>query len=215
MNGRWVDYPSPDTLDPAIPDCYALVVAGLVVANPRGVRALVLLALLAGCSTTSAEAEATIAVTQQVQSVALDGGRGLPLASLRAVLATHRGDQLEANRLVTDRSALEAALARLGYLEARVEPATVTFSSSGGAYITFSIIPGRVYRLGAVTVKGASPKDAVVTLTTGDDALAERIERARQTLADNLERHGKPANVSVALRPDQTTATVDVELTSR
>lgn len=179
-------------------------------------RALVLVALLAaGCSTSQAEAEATISVTQQIQSVALDGGRGLPLASLRAVLATHRGDQLDANRLVTDRSALEAQLAQLGYLEARVEPATVTFSSSGGAYITFSIVPGRIYRFGAVTVKGASPKDAVVTLTTGDDALAERIERARQTLADNLERHGKPANVSVALRPDRSAATVDVELTSR
>ncbi len=156
-----------------------------------------------------------MAVTQEVQSVALDGGRGLPLAALRAVLATHRGDQLDANRLVTDRSALEAALAQLGYLEARVEPATVTFSSSGGAYITFSITPGRVYRFGAVSVKGASPKDAVVTLITGDDALAERIARARQTLADNLERRGKPATVTVALRPDRTTATVDVELTSR
>ncbi len=183
-------------------------------------RALVLLALLvgpqvAGCATSSAEAEATVSTTQQVQSVSLDGGRGLPLASLRAVLATHRGDQLDANRLVTDRSALEAQLAQLGYFEARVEPATVTFSSSGGAYITFSIVAGRVYRFGAVTVKGASPKDAVVTLATGDDALAERIERARQTLADNLERHGKPANVSVALRPDRASATVDVELTSR
>jgi outer membrane protein assembly factor BamA len=179
------------------------------------VRALILLALFAGCSTSPAEAEATVAVTQEVQSVSLDGGRGLPLAALRAVLATHRGDQLDANRLVMDRSALEAELARLGYLEARVEPATVTFSSSGGAYITFTIVAGRVYRFGAVTVKGASPKDAVVTLTTGEDALAERIERARQTLADNLERHGKPANVSVALRPDRSTATVDVELTSR
>ena len=171
----------------------------------------------AGCSTSQAEAEATVAVavTQQIESVALDGGRGLPLAALRAVLATHRGEQLDANRLVTDRSALEAALAQRGYLEARVEPATVTFSSSGGAYITFSIAAGRVYRFGAVTVKGASPKDAVVTLTTGDDALAERIERARQTLADNLERHGKPANVSVALRPDRSAGTVDVELTSR
>lgn len=176
---------------------------------------LLLLALTAGCSTTPAEAEATVVRTQEVQSVALDGGRGLPLASLRAVLATHRGDQLDANRLAIDRSALEAELARLGYLEARVEPATVTFAPSGGAYITFEIVPGRVYRFGAVTVKGASPKDAVVTLATGDDARAERIERARQTLADNLQRHGKPANVSVALRTDRATATVDVELTSR
>jgi outer membrane protein assembly factor BamA len=181
------------------------------------VRALLLLALVAGCTSSPAEADGQgpRVATQQIQSVALDGGRGLPLAALRAVLATHRGDQLDANRLVKDRSALEAELAQRGYLEARVEPATVTFSSSGGAYITFEIAAGRVYRLGAVTVKGASPKDAVVTLTTGDDALAERIERARQTLADNLERHGKPANVTVALRPDRASATVDVELTSR
>lgn len=178
-------------------------------------RAVLLLALIAGCSTPAAEAESKVMRTQEVQSVALDGGRGLPLASLRAVLATHRGDQLDANRLVTDRSALEAELARLGYLEARVEPAVVTFSPSGGAYITFEIVTGRIYRFGAVTVRGATPKDAVVTLAPGDDALAERIERARQTLADNLERHGKPATVSVALRPDRATATVDIELTSR
>lgn len=153
---------------------------------------------------------------QQVQSVALDGGRGLPLAALRDVLATHRGDRLDANRLVQDRSALEAELASRGYLAARVEPAVVTFAPSGGAYITFQISSGRVFKLGAVTVRGASTKEAaVVTLSTGDDALATRIERARQTLADNLGRRGKPANVTVALHPDEAAATVDVELVSR
>ncbi|MBL0214407.1 MAG: hypothetical protein IPQ07_11020 [Myxococcales bacterium] len=163
-----------------------------------------------------AEAQPSITHTQQVQSVSLDGGRGLPLAALRDVLATHRGDQLDANRLVQDRSALEAELVARGYLSARVEPATVTFAASGGAYITFQITSGRMFKLGEVTVRGASANAAaVVTLTTGDDALANRIERARQTLADNLGRRGKPANVTVSLHEDEAAATVDVELISR
>ena len=163
-----------------------------------------------------AEAEPMISHTQEVQSVSLDGGRGLPLAALRDVLSTHRGDQLDANQLVQDRAALEGELEARGYLAARVEPAVVTFAASGGAYITFSITAGPIYKLRTVTVKGASVKDqSVVTLTAGDDAIASRIERARQTLADNLGRRGKPANVTVALRTDAAAAAVDVDLVSK
>ncbi len=163
-----------------------------------------------------AEAQPMVSQTQEVQSVSLDGGRGLPLASLRDVLATHRGDQLDANRLVQDRAALEGELESLGYLAARVEPAVVTFAPSGGAYITFSITAGPIYKLRSVSVKGASLKDtSVVTLGAGDDAIASRIERARQMLADNLGRRGKPANVTVTLRPDPASAAVDVDLVSK
>lgn len=158
----------------------------------------------------------SISHTGQVQSVSLDGGRGLPLAALRDVLATHRGDQLDANRLVQDRSALEAELSARGYLAARVEPAIVTFAPAGGAYITFQISAGQVFKLRDVSVRGASPKEAsVVTLTSGDDALANRIERARQTLADNLGHRGKAASVTVALHTDEAASAVDVELISR
>ncbi len=153
--------------------------------------------------------------TKQVQSVSIDGGRGLPLAALRDVLATHRGDQLDANRLVGDRSALEAELAARGYLASRVEPAVVTFAPGGGAYITFQVAAGPVFKLRDVSVRGASPKEAsVVTLISGDDAVGSRIERARQTLADNLGRRGKAASVTVVLHTDEAAAAVDVELIS-
>lgn len=157
-----------------------------------------------------------VSQTQEVQSVSLDGGRGLPLAALRDVLATHPGDQLDANRLVQDRAALQGELEARGYLAARVEPADVTFAASGGAYITFSITAGPIYKLRSVSVKGASLKDtSVVTLIAGDEAIASRIERARQTLADNLGRRGKPANVTVSLRTDSKAAAVDVDLVSK
>lgn len=158
-----------------------------------------------------AEAAAATARTQEIQSVALDGGRGLPLAALRDVLATHRGDQLDANRLVQDRAALEGELATRGYLAARVEPAVVTFSPTGGAYITFQISAGPMFRLRSIKSAGAS----IVTLTSGDDAVASRIERARQALSDDLARRGKSATVTVALHPDAATAAVDVELVSK
>jgi outer membrane protein assembly factor BamA len=163
-----------------------------------------------------AQAEPMLSHTQEVQSVSLDGGRGLPLAALRDVLSTHRGDQLDASQLVLDRAALEGELESRGYLAARVEPALVTFAPSGGAYITFRITPGPVYKLRSITVKGASPKDtSVVTLIAGDDAVASRIERARQVLADTLGRRGKPASVTIALHPDAAQAAVDVELVSK
>jgi outer membrane protein assembly factor BamA len=164
--------------------------------------------------TSVADADPVVSQNQEVRSVSIDGRR-LPLASLRAVLSTHPGDQLDANRLVLDRSALEAELQGLGYLAARVEPAVVNFSSSGAAFVTFQITQGPVFRLRSVTVTGATARDSVVTLTAGDDAIASRIERARQTLADNLARHGKPASVTVALRTDVAAAAVDVELIGR
>ncbi|CAN5684104.1 hypothetical protein BH11MYX3_BH11MYX3_43310 [soil metagenome] len=163
-----------------------------------------------------AHAQPSITHTQQVQSVSLDGGRGIPLAALRDVLAIHRGDQLDANRLVQDRSALEAELAARGYLSARVEPAVVTFAPGGGAYVTFQISAGPVFKLRDVSVRGASSKEAsVVTLISGDDAVGSRIERARQTLANNLAARGKAATVTVALHTDEAAAAVDVELISR
>jgi outer membrane protein assembly factor BamA len=181
----------------------------------RSILVLMLAAAAAGCASQAA-AESAVTRTQEVQSVALDGERALPLAALRDVLATHRGDQLDADRLVRERSALESELEGRGYLAARVEPAVVTFAPSGGAYITFQINAGPVFKLRSVTVGGMrAAKDAsVVTISTGDDALASRIESARQTLADNLGRRGKAANVTVALHTDMAAAAVDVELLS-
>ena len=196
----------------------SLLVPALVAAAAAGAWATV--RHLPGSVSSSAEAPAAaepspaqISAQREVQSIALDGGRGLPLASLRDCLATHQGDQLDAGRLAQDRAALEHELESRGYLAARVEPAIVTFSPSGGAYVTFPITAGPVFKLRSVTVKGAPIKDAsVVTLIAGDEAVASRIERARVTLADALGRRGKPATITVALTTDAAAAAVDVEL---
>lgn len=170
--------------------------------------------------TSSADAQPQVAHNQEVQSVSIDG-RGLPLSALRDVLGTRRGQQLDASRLVQDRAALEATLEAGGYLAARVEPAAVNFAPSGGAYVTFQISQGPLFKLRSVTVRGAGVKDpaardaSVVTLIAGDDAIPARIESARQSLADQLSRRGKPTSVTVALHTDERAAAVDVELVAR
>lgn len=152
---------------------------------------------------------------QEVQSIAIDG-RGLPLAELRAVLTTHQGDLLDAKHLDHDRAALEAELAAHGYLAARVEPPAVTFAPTGGAFVSYQITQGAMFHLRSVHVIGPTARDAgVVTITSGDDAIGSRIDRARQVLADNLARRGKPSKVAVALHTDLAAATVDVELSTK
>jgi len=160
------------------------------------------------------EAEATPAriPAQEIQSVSIDGRR-LPLADLRALLATRPGDLLDDARLERDRAALEAALSARGHLAARVEPADVVYGEAGGAYVTFDVVQGPVFKLRSVTVTGATEREAgVVTLNPGDDASARRIERARQTLEEMLVHRGTPARVTVAIHVDRPASVVDVEL---
>jgi len=178
-------------------------------------RSLLLLLAVAHVGACSAEASKPMAIPpQQIQSVSIDG-RALPLAALRAVVSTEPGATLDMARLEKDRIALEAELAARGHLAAHVDPATVSYGATGGAFVTFQVTKGPVFKLRSVTVTGASPRDAgVVTLTAGDDAIADRIERARQQLADSLAARGKPSQVTVSVRPDQAAGVVDVELTS-
>ncbi len=152
---------------------------------------------------------------QEIQSISIDG-RGLPLATLRAVLTTHVGQLLDGTKLEQDRVALETELATLGYLAARVESPSVTFGANGGAFVSFQISQGAVFHLRQVQVSGATERDAgVVTLASGDEAIASRIERARQTIAGNLARRGKPNQVVVAMRTVPEAALVDLELITR
>ena len=178
-------------------------------------RSLLLLVVCAGVGACSAEAAKSPALpAQQIQSVSIDG-RALPLAALRSVLTTKPGAALDAGRLEKDRLALESELAALGHLAAHVDPAAVTYGSSGGVFVTFQVTKGPVFKLRAVTVIGASEREAgVVTLSAGDDAIAGRIERARQQLAESLSRRGKPSEVTVATRTDLAAGVLDVELTS-
>jgi len=145
--------------------------------------------------------------------VAIDG-RELPLAQLRALVGTRIGDELDAQQLEQDRDALAGLLVARGYLGAKVAPASVTYDGDG-VYVVFDVDKGPLYRVRSVTVTGPGQHE-LVTLLPGDDANADRIARARQLLAEALERRtrGKVA-VALAVKPDAETASIDVELASR
>lgn len=167
-------------------------------------------------TTASAEAavDRPIARLQEVRSVALDGSR-VRSAELRAVIDTRPGAQLDTDRLRRDREAMERALADLGYLGARVEPARVTFDAAGAAYVTFAVDQGPMFHLRNIEVTGAGRDVTVVTLVAGDDALRSRIEHARAELADALARRGRPPAVELSIHTDVAAAAVDVVLATR
>lgn len=178
----------------------------------------VAVAALAGCEAQAAlparvevAAESIATATKTIESVAIDGDN-LPLASLRDILVTRPGDPFDSRRVAEDRTALERALAARGYLAARVAPAEVSYGP-GSAFVTFPIEQGAVFKVRSVRVTGANDRDAgVVTLVVGDEAVASRIEHARQLLADHLARRGKPRSVTVSMSTDVAAAAVDVEL---
>ena len=188
------------------------------------------LAVLAVCAAAAAfvlvrelpehEADATAVHAsrpQEVQSVALDGSRGLPVAELRATLATHAGELLDAQKLEHDRGALETALVNRGYLSAKVAPASVMFDSSGGAFISFAIERGALFHVRNVEVVGATEQNAgVVTIKKGEVVRSDKLERARAALAERLvvrsAKQTQKPSVAVKLEPDEATAAVDVVL---
>ncbi|HVK88835.1 MAG TPA: POTRA domain-containing protein [Kofleriaceae bacterium] len=187
-------------------------------------KALLMLAAVAGLA--GCEAQAALATRgdvaadpvaanprarKTIESVAIDGDN-LPLAALRDLLSTRPGDAIDPQRLAEDRSALERALEARGYLAAKVAPAEVSYGA-GSAFVTFPIEQGVVFKVRSVRVTGANDRDAgVVTLVAGDDAIASRIEHARQLLSDHLARRGKPHSVTVSVDTDLAAAAVDVEL---
>jgi len=152
-----------------------------------------------------------IARLAEVRSVSFDGHK-VASARLREVIATHPGAQLDTERLGHDRDAMERELANLGYLAARVEPAIVTFDAAGAAYVTFDVDQGRMFHLRSVTVTGPGKDAVVVTLAPGDAAIRDRIEQARQALADGLARRGRRAPVELSVHTDLAAAAVDVAL---
>lgn len=145
-----------------------------------------------------------------VESVALDGD-DLPMAALRAALATRAGAPLDDATLARDRAALEAVLVARGYLAARVAPAQV-LSDGGAADVTFAVHPGRQFVISHSSVVGASPLDAgVVTLSPGDPVLASRLAEARQALTARLTSRGAAhAVVTTRITPDFAHATATV-----
>lgn len=183
----------------------------------RSVLALISVVVLGGgvairqVSMGAAEAEPVpSAHRQDIQSVSIDG-RGLPMASLRAVLTSQPGESIDTAKLAHDRDALEAELEARGYLAANVRPAKITYGN--GAYVTFAVEQGPLFKVRGVTVTGATEKDAgVVTIGTGEIASADRIRIARESLAERLDVRGKQATVTANVHPDTTAAVVDIEL---
>ncbi|HEY5945992.1 MAG TPA: POTRA domain-containing protein [Kofleriaceae bacterium] len=162
----------------------------------------------------TAEADVTTASRlREVQSIAFDG-RALPTADLRAALITRTGEVVDAEKLAADRIALTAALAARGYLAAQVKPAQVVYGDGGAAFVTFAVEQGPLFRVRSVKVAGATQLEAgVVTLGAGEVAIAHRIERARDALADRLSARGKHRAVVVAnVSPDPAAGVVDIEL---
>jgi outer membrane protein assembly factor BamA len=151
---------------------------------------------------------------QEVRSISLVGNR-VPQSQLRELLETRAGDPLDAARLARDRETMERALADLGYLAARVEPASVVLDAAGAAYVTYEIDQGKLFQLRTIEVTGAGKDAAVVTLVAGDEARRDRIEQARVALADALARHSKAATVELSVHTDLAAAAVDVTLTTR
>jgi outer membrane protein assembly factor BamA len=147
-----------------------------------------------------------------IQSVAIDG-RGLPMSSLRELLSTHTGEQVDGAKLAHDREALEQELVDRGYYAAHVNDAQVSYNAGGGAFVTFRIEQGPQFRVRSVIVTGATAKDAgVLALEAGEIASADRIAMARATLSDRLESRGKRVSVTTNVREDDAAAVVDIEL---
>lgn len=151
------------------------------------------------------------APSREVQSIAFDG-RSLPLATLRAAIATKPGDILDEERLGRDREALTSALAARGFLGARVSAAKVV-QTGEGAFVTFAVETGPEFRVRSVNVSGATQLEAgVVTLSPGEIVDAHRIESAREALADRLAARGKRREVLVHVAQDLAAGVVDIEL---
>jgi outer membrane protein assembly factor BamA len=159
-----------------------------------------------------AKADTQVRRAQEIQSIAFDG-RGLPVMAMRQLLASRTGELLDSAKLERDRAALQAFLEGRGFLAAHVEAPSVTFAPNGGAYVSFAIVQGPMFHVRNVRLVGASDQDGVVTIASGDDASAERIERARQALVSSLPlKAHKQATVMLKMHTDVAASAVDVEL---
>nr|HEX4314879.1 POTRA domain-containing protein [Kofleriaceae bacterium] len=136
-----------------------------------------------------------------VAAVAFDG-KGLPLAQLRDAVATRAGSVLDDATLAGDRDLVRATLVARGYLDASVDTAVTRLPR--GAYVSFAVTPGALYHVGRVRVVNArTDRHPVVTIASGDEALASSIDDARAHVG---------AAATAQLRADRARATVDIDL---
>lgn len=158
-----------------------------------------------------AHADPRTAVTREVHSISIDGGRGLPVSALREVLETRIGASVDTVTLERDRHALERRLADRGYLAAEVAPPVVTFGPSGGAYVVFDVETGPLYHVRNVVLDGPRWNEAgVVPLVAGDVAGSARLAKVREATEATLARHGTSLRVELVVEPDHADAMIDV-----
>lgn len=160
-----------------------------------------------------AETPITIARTQQVHSIAIDssGLPGLPVSELRGALETAIGAAVDPDTLARDREALRNVLLARGYLAARVGSPSVTFGPSGGAYVVFPVERGPLYRVRTVTFVGRGwDRAGVMTVGSGDEISAARVETARRNAERTLDRRGERLRVIATVREDAALHLVDV-----
>lgn len=192
-----------------------IVVAVVVAAAAWGVLANLPEAATASASGLASPHHALAPSSNLVRGIALDGGRGLPLAELRAVIGTKVGAAIDEKQLAADRDAVEAELAERGYLAAKVADPVVTYAN-GGVYVVFDVQRGPMFRLRSVTITGPGQGDgSIVTIAAGDPAIQSRMAQARASLETSLSRNGKPAAVSLVVHSDRDAAVVDVDFITR
>ena len=178
-------------------------------------RALLLLATLAGCSAADAAEPAGAVRPDEIASISIEG-RGVPANTLRESLASKPGTLLDDALLAQDRETLRSALVAQGYLAATVAAPHITYDRRGAAFVSFAVTRGPLYHVRSVELAGATAKDAgIVTIVPGDPVEADHIARARQAVAARLAARGKHLDLAVQLHPDDATATVDVVLDAK
>jgi hypothetical protein len=154
--------------------------------------------------------------TQEVQSISIDGGRGLPVTQLRDAMETKIGATVDPATLERDRAAIEHALEMRGYLNATVAAPTVTYGPQGGVFVVFDVERGPLFHIRTVRLEGPGWANAgVMPIADGDDARGDRLERVRQAAEATLARHGSRLRVELAVDVDHADAMIDVRLTTR
>jgi outer membrane protein assembly factor BamA len=179
------------------------------------VRALLLLATLAGCAAADAAEPAGAVRPDEIASISIEG-RGVPAPELRELLASKPGTLLDDSLLAKDRESLHTALVTRGYLAATVGAPHITYDQRGAAFVSFAITRGPLYHVRSVELTGASERDAgIVTIAPGEPADMDHITRAQQAIETRLTARGKHLEVATRLHTDDHTATVDVVLAAK
>jgi len=109
---------------------------------------------------------------------------------LADVIVTREGTPFRAQEIEDDRLRIVDALIARGHYDAKVGPASVTWTD-GGAWVEFPIDAGSVYVIRSVRVDGAATRKnpglaQVPTVQAGDDARAEDVEGSADLLRDWL-----------------------------